>query len=118
MGLVALGYKFGDAYREEQRRIHRRATRRTSSGSSSGGSTMYDRRARSGHEPAGASGYVELRGPDAGYGHGTQYYDDGYRLSRDTDGQGDSAVHWTDDKIPKGRRHYEERHTPPPDAIY
>lgn len=115
-----MGNKFGDAYREEKRRRDRRVMRggTTAGRSSGGGSTMYDRRARSGHEPTGASGYVELRGPDAGHGHGTQYYADGYRLSRDTDGQGDSAVHWTDDNIPKGKRHYEERHTPPPDAIY
>ncbi|HSE61593.1 MAG TPA: hypothetical protein VLA88_04850 [Candidatus Saccharimonadales bacterium] len=73
---------------------------------------MYDRGARSDHEPTGASGYVNL---PSGEGHGTQYYDDGYRLSRDTDGEGDGQVHWTDQNV--GRKH-DGRHTPPPDARY
>lgn len=76
---------------------------------------MYNRRARSDHEPMGASGYAELRGLDAGRGHGTQYYEDGYRLSRDTDGAGDNNSHWTNQTLSKGS---DDRHTPPPDARY
>lgn len=74
------------------------------------GSTMYDRRARTDHEPTGARGEANLRG---GTGHGSQWYDDGYRLSRDTDGQGDSAVHWTNQRL---RKKHDDRHTPPSDA--
>lgn len=64
-----------------------------------GGSTMYDR---------GAGGSVDL---PSGQGHSTQFYDDGYRLSRDTDGQADSQVHWTDQSVRKGssKRHKSPR---------
>jgi hypothetical protein len=71
---------------------------------------MYDRRARAGSEPSGASGTVNL---PSGEGHGTQYYEDGYRVSRDTDGQSDSNEYWTNQNVRKGRR---GRHAPPPDA--
>jgi hypothetical protein len=81
----------------------------------SSGSTMYDRRARRDHEPTGASGEISLRGSDAGDGHSTQYYADGYRLSRDMDGEEDTLVHWTNQKL--GKKH-DARHSPPADATY
>ncbi len=101
--------------KEEKRKERQRGRqgREPQGDSSSGGSTMYDRRARTGSEPAGASGEID---PRTGKGHGSQWYDDGYRVSRDTDGQGDQRVHWTDERIPKGKRRYDERHTPPSDA--
>jgi hypothetical protein len=74
------------------------------------GSTMYDRRARTDHEPTGASGLIDAF---SGEGHSSQWYDDGYRVSRDTDGQSDDLVHWTDQS--KGK-HHRDRHKPPPDA--
>ncbi|HEX6462312.1 MAG TPA: hypothetical protein VFZ58_03490 [Candidatus Saccharimonadales bacterium] len=78
---------------------------------------MYDRRARSGRTPSGAHGEFRTgKGGNSTGGHSTQYYDDGYRLSRDTDGQSDQQVHWTNQSVPKGRRHRRKRHTPPPDA--
>lgn len=58
-----------------------------SSGSEYGG-TLYDRGARTGSEPAGASGIFARR--DGGREHSTQYYSDGYRLSVDTGRGGDT----------------------------
>jgi hypothetical protein len=87
--------------------------RRDEEREASGGSTIYDRGAREDHEPTGLHGYADIQ---EGTGHVTQSYDDGYRLSRDTDGQGDEHVHWTDRNVPKGRRRYGRRHSPPPDA--
>ena len=74
------------------------------------GSTMYDRGARTGQTPNGAQGEFDAR---TGQGHSTQYYGDGYRLSRDGDGQNDDAVHWTDQGAGK---HSPRRHRPPRDA--
>lgn len=67
-----------------------------SSGSEYGG-TLYDRGARTGSEPAGASGIFARR--DGGREHSTQYYPDGYRLSRDTGQGGDRDVHWTNQSV-------------------
>ena len=95
----------------EKAQAEKRAKRQGRGGGRGGrGSTMYDRRARSGSEPSGARGEVNL---PSGEGHGSQYYEDGYRLSRDTDGQGDDRVHWTNQNVGKKNRN---RHTPPPDA--
>jgi hypothetical protein len=77
------------------------------------GSVMYDRGARSEHEPIGAEGEALLR---TGEGHGSQWYGDKYRLSRDTDGVGDNEVHWTNQDVKKGKRRYGKRHETPPDA--
>jgi len=66
------------------------------------GSTMYDRSSK----PRGASGGFNAR---TGKGHGTQYYSDNTRVSWDTDGQGDSNTHWTDQNKSKGSR---RRHRP------
>lgn len=77
------------------------------------GSTWYDRGARADHEPQGGRGWANLR---EGTGHSTQHYDDGYHLSRNTDGQNDDRIHWTDQSIPKGKRKFSRRHKPPPDA--
>lgn len=79
-----------------------------SSGSEYGG-TLYDRGARTGSEPAGASGIFARR--DGGREHSTQYYSDGYRLSRDTGQGGDRDVHWTNQGVVKGSP---SRHNPPP----
>lgn len=54
------------------------------------GGTLYDRGARTGSEPSGASGVFARR--DGGREHSTQYYSDGYRLSRDTGQGGDRDV--------------------------
>lgn len=75
------------------------------------GGTLYDRRARSGSEPAGAKGIFARR--DGGPEHTTQYYSDGHRLSRDLGQGGDSRVHWTNQNVAKGSS---SRHTPPSDA--
>ena len=80
---------------------------------SNDGSTLYDRGARTEHEPKGAQGWANLR---EGTGHNTQYYDDGYHLSRDTDGQGDNKVHWTKQDVAKGKRTFDKRHRPPSDS--
>ena len=80
--------------------------------------TIYDRRARPGHEVKGIDGGVKLR-PNSSFrgegqdwykgkkpgiiGHSTQYYDDGVRVSRDTkDGIHETNTHWTDTRLPKG----------------
>ena len=81
-----------------------------SSGSEYGG-TLYDRGARTGSEPAGASGIFARR--DGGREHSTQYYSDGYRLSRDTGQGGDRDVHWTNQGVAKCSP---SRHNPPSDA--
>lgn len=75
------------------------------------GGTLYDRGARSGSDPAGASGIFARR--DGGREHSTQYYSDGYRLSRDTGEGGDRNVHWTNQGVARGSS---SRHTPPSDA--
>ena len=64
-----------------------------------------------GAEPSGASGVFARR--DGGREHSTQYYSDGYRLSRDTGQGGDRDVHWTNQGVAKGSS---SRHTPPSDA--
>lgn len=75
------------------------------------GGTLYDRGARSGSDPAGASGIFARR--DGGREHSTQYYPDGYRLSRDTGEGGNRNVHWTNQGVVRGSS---SRHTPPSDA--
>lgn len=74
-------------------------------------STLYDRGARTGSEPIGASGVFARR--DGGREHNTQYYEDGYRLSRDTGPNGDHKVHWTNQNVSRGAK---SRHYPPGDA--
>lgn len=74
--------------------------------------TLYDR-GMSGKPPAGAGGYVNIHGPQAGQGHSTQWYEDNTRASWDHSPQGDGTPHWTDQSIPKGQP---GRHTPPPHA--
>lgn len=74
-------------------------------------STLYDRGARTGSEPIGASGVFARR--DGGREHSTQYYGDGYRLSRDTGPAGDTRIHWTNQSVAKGSS---SRHRPPSDA--
>ena len=75
-------------------------------------STLYDRGARTGSEPIGASGVFARR--DGGREHNTQYYEDGYRLSRDTGPGGDHKVHWTDQRVKN--KSSSRRHRPPSDA--
>jgi hypothetical protein len=70
--------------------------------------TMYDR-SLSAKPPAGAVGKYSLDGQERG--HSTQYYADGTRVSWETDAEGDFGLHWTDQKVRRGRKH---RHTPPP----
>lgn len=86
---------------DEERRNRRRNNR---------GSTMYGRNYASTKAPKGASGGFN---PRSGRGHGTQYYDDGTRVSWDTDGQGDSNRHWTNQNVGKGNP---RRHQRPPHA--
>ena len=74
-------------------------------------STLYDRGARTESEPIGAKGVFARR--DGGREHNTQYYEDGYRLSRDTGPNGDRKVHWTNQNVSRGAK---SRHYPPSDA--
>lgn len=92
---------------EEGRQQHneiRRLSRR------SRGSMMYGRSYNSSEEPTGASGEID---PSTGKGHATQYYADRTRVSWDTDGEGESNTHWTNQNVSKKNRN---RHTPPPHA--
>jgi chromosome segregation ATPase len=81
------------------------------------GMTIYDRQARSSHTPVTGAGYMYVRGKKAGYGHSTQVYSDGYRISRSTNDGGKTAnhVHWTNQNTKKGSTN---RHTKPADANY
>ena len=82
------------------------------------GITFYNRNARSGHEPMGIAGGINLRGKDwysgkhpGVIGHSTQYYEDGVRISRSTrDGILEEDVHWTDERLPDG--HPDKRKKP------
>ena len=86
------------------------------------GSTLYDRQARSGQEPAGVatrdnatrdrSGvfYDRRREVDL---HVTQYYDDNQRVSWDADGKTDRNRHWTNQNVQEGDP---RRHARPSDA--
>lgn len=72
--------------------------------------TLYDR-AVSSESPKGARGGYDFREE---YGHATQYYEDGTRVSWDLDEEGNQEnVHWTDQNVRKGR---DGRHDPPPHA--
>ena len=89
------------------------------------GVTIYDRRARPGHEAMGIDGGIKLRpndsfrGKDQDWyngkrpgviGHSTQYYKDGVRVSRDTeDGIRETNTHWTDTRLPKGDPNYHKK---------
>lgn len=77
------------------------------------GSTMYGRNFQSNQEPTSAKGWVN---PRTGEGHSSQQYSDNTRVSWDTDGHGESNIHWTNQNVPKGRRNKDRRHTPPPHA--
>ena len=57
---------------------------------------------------SGYSGEIDL---DTGTGHGTQYYDGGYRYSRDF--PDDQNGHWTNQNVD---RDDDGRHNTPPDA--
>lgn len=74
------------------------------------GSMMYGRNYGSTQEPRGASGHFN---PRTGEGHSTQYYDDNYRYSWETDGEGESNEHWTNQNVGKG---HQRRHEEPPHA--
>lgn len=87
------------------------------------GGTLYNRRARRDTPPLGVrnrdndntkdrSGtfYDRNRQIDL---HVTQYYEDNYRVSWDTDGESDRGYHWTDQNLPSG---HPENHIPPEDA--
>ena len=86
------------------------------------GGTLYDRRARRDTPPLGVrnrdndtrdrSGtfYDRNRQVDL---HVTQYYEDNYRVSWDTDGKSDRDHHWTDQSLPSG---HPDKHNPPEDA--
>lgn len=84
--------------------------RRREKKESNRGSTMYGRNYASNNTPRGASGGFNAR---TGQGHGTQYYDDNSRYSWNTDGQGDSGGHWTNQNAGKKSRN---RHQKPPHA--
>ena len=86
------------------------------------GGTLYDRRTRRDMPPLGVrnrdndtndrSGtfYDRRRRIDL---HVTQYYEDNYRVSWDTDGKTDRGHHWTDQSLPSSHPH---NHVPPEDA--
>ena len=86
------------------------------------GGTLYDRRARRDTPPLGVrnrdndtrdrSGtfYDRNRQVDL---HVTQYYEDNYRVSWDTDGNSDRSYHWTDQNLPSS---HPRSHVPPEDA--
>lgn len=57
---------------------------------------------------SGTSGEIDL---ETGSGHGTQYYEDGYRYSKDF--PDDKDGHWTNQNEEKDSS---ERHSPPSDA--
>lgn len=77
------------------------------------GFTIYNRSARK-NTPIGGSGeenYINVR---TGRGHTTQWYDDGYRISWDTeDGGKTEKAHWTNQNVSKRNPH---RHDEPDDA--
>lgn len=75
------------------------------------GTTIFDASIRCGATPVGASGTFAHR--DGSPGHSTQYYSDGYRVSWDTDNNGESKGHWTNQSVAKGST---SRHYPPNDA--
>lgn len=81
------------------------------------GMTMYDRRARSNSTPTAGAGYLYAQGKNAGYGHSTQVYADGYRVSRSTTDGGKTSekTHWINQSIKKGNKN---RHARPVDANY
>ena len=75
------------------------------------GGTLYDRRARKNMEPKGAKGHAPIR--NGGRGHNSQWYEDNYRLSRDTGSDGTTKTHWTNQNVSRGSA---TRHRPPSDA--
>ena len=81
------------------------------------GMTIYDRQARNDHIPTAGAGYMYVQGEKAGYGHSTQSYSDGYRLSRSTNDGGKTAnqIHWTNQNSKKGSS---DRHLAPIDTNY
>jgi len=62
---------------------------------------LYDRNARPGHNPVGATGQADLR---TGQGHSTQWYADGQRFSWDHNPVNDimGRPHLTNQNVPKG----------------
>lgn len=81
------------------------------------GVTIYDRRARPGHEVMGIEGRSNLHGqpfnpkkhPEE-VGHITQFYKDGVRVSRSTtDNVHETRTHWTDTRLPKGHPDYHKK---------
>ena len=81
------------------------------------GVTIYDRRARPGHEAMGIEGQSNLHGqpynpkkhPDE-VGHITQFYEDGVRISRSTtDNVHETRTHWTDTRLPKWHPDYHRK---------
>ena len=75
------------------------------------GVTIYDREIRKDHDVAGINGQFSFRN---NFGHSTQYYSDGYHISRDTaDGVHETNIHWTNHNLPK---HDPKRHDKPEDA--
>lgn len=81
------------------------------------GVTIYDRRARPGHEVKGVEGRSNLHGQSYNpkkhpeeVGHITQFYEDGVRVSRSTeDNVCEVKVHWTDTRLPKWHPDYHEK---------
>lgn len=82
-------------------------------------SDLYMRSARRDHEPLGLNehGGVFYRRSDTKGTilHITQYFADGYHVSWDTTPEGNSNIHWTNQKVPDG---HPDRFVPPPDALF
>lgn len=76
------------------------------------GVTVFDRSAHPNHDVMGVNATLHIHDKGGSiFGHSTQYYSDGMRISRSTsDGVHEHGIHWTNQNLPKG---HPGRHQPP-----